>query len=169
MNEGLALVRSGQLLYTDDVGKDACGIGGIAAKDGKPTTEVLRKALTALKAMEHRGGICGDAGDGAGLTCQLPLTFFREQAQKLKFDGARDLRPEHPLAVGVVFTHESDSARIDTVRGIVREVLSNGPVALLGFRAIPTNDDVLPPLARQSRPGAIEQVVLRVTGDVTTA
>src|SRR5829696_1058633 len=62
MNEGLALVRSGQLLYTDDVGKDACGIGGIAAKDGKPTTEVVRKALTALKALEHRGGVCGDAG-----------------------------------------------------------------------------------------------------------
>ena len=43
MNEGLALVRSGQLLYTDEVGHDACGIGGVAAKDGKPSAEVSGK------------------------------------------------------------------------------------------------------------------------------
>ena len=45
MNDGLALVRSGELLYTDEVGRDACGIGGVAARDGKPSAEVLRKAL----------------------------------------------------------------------------------------------------------------------------
>ena len=55
MNHGLALIRSGQLLYADDVGKDACGIGGVAAKDGKPTAEVVRKALTALKARLEEG------------------------------------------------------------------------------------------------------------------
>src|SRR5829696_3596615 len=157
MNQGLELIRSGQLLYTDDVGKDACGIGGVAAKDGKPSAEVVRKALTALRALEHRGGICGDAGDGAGLSCQIPQAFFREQAQMLKLDGARDLRPEHPIAVGAILTHERDPGRIDSVRGIVREVLAGGPVTLLGFRTIPTNDEVLPPTARQSRPGAIEQ------------
>src|SRR6476620_976390 len=108
MDQGLALIRSGQLLYADDVGKDACGIGGVAAKDGKPTAEVVRKALTALKSLEHRGGVCGNAGDGAGLTCQLPQAFFREQAQKLNLDGAHDLRPDHALAVGVVFVLGSD-------------------------------------------------------------
>ena len=85
MNAGLALVRSGQLLYTDDVGKDACGIGGVASKDGKPAAEVVRRALTALKALEHRGGICGDAGDGAGLTCQIPQAFLKEEAKRLRF------------------------------------------------------------------------------------
>ena len=44
LNAGLARVRSGELLYTDEVGHDACGIGGVAAKDGKPSAEVLRKA-----------------------------------------------------------------------------------------------------------------------------
>src|SRR5579883_3216717 len=56
---GLERVRWGNLLYTDEVGHDACGIGGVAARDGKPSAEVLRKAVTALKAMEHRGGVCG--------------------------------------------------------------------------------------------------------------
>src|SRR5436305_14980057 len=97
MNAGLALVRSGQLLYTDDVGKDACGIGGVAAKDGKATAEVVRKALTALKALEHRRGVCGDARDRPGLPCQIPQAFFKEEARLLPFDQAKYLRPEDRL------------------------------------------------------------------------
>ena len=56
MNQGLELIRSGQLLYTDDVGKDACGIGGVAAREGKPSHELVKKTLLALKNVEHRGG-----------------------------------------------------------------------------------------------------------------
>ncbi len=81
MNDGLALVRSGELLYTDDVGHDACGIGGVAARDGKPSSEVVKRTLLALRNVEHRGGICGQTGDGAGLTCQLPQGFFKEEAR----------------------------------------------------------------------------------------
>ncbi|OWK46833.1 glutamate synthase-related protein [Fimbriiglobus ruber] len=166
-----ALVESGALLYTDYVGKDACGIGGVAAKGGKPSTEVVRKALIALKAMEHRGGVCGDAGDGAGLTAQLPHAFFREEAKRLGLDGARDLRPEHVLAVGVFFLHEAEPAKHDVYRGIVRGVLgaAGAPIEFLGFRLVPTRDDCLPPSARASRPGAIEQVLMRVTGEVADA
>src|ERR1700723_1559451 len=103
MNEGLALVRSGELLYQDDVGHDACGIGGVAARDGKPCSEVIKRTLLALKNVEHRGGICGETGDGAGLTCQLPQAFFKEEARRLKFDQARYLKPEDRLAIGVFF------------------------------------------------------------------
>ena len=165
--DGRALVESGALLYTDAVGKDACGIGGVAARDGRPHPDVLKRALTALKAMEHRGGVCGDAGDGAGLTCQLPQAFFREEAKRLKLDGARDLRPEHTLAVGVFFVFETDPARINDARTLVRKSLTGGPARVLGFRPVPTNDDLLPPTAKRSRPGAIEQVVLLASGDVT--
>src|SRR5437764_11259519 len=125
MNEwgGLERVRSGELLYTDEVGRDACGIGGVAAKDGKPTAEVLRKALTALKCMEHRGGVCGDAGDGAGLTVAIPQAFFKEEAKRLRFEGARYLKPEDALAIGVVFILDTDPAKIDLARRIIRELL----------------------------------------------
>src|SRR5256885_14727843 len=121
MKDGLALVRWGQLLYTEDVGKDACGIGGVAAKDGKPTAEVVRKALTALKALEHRGGVCGDAGDGAGLTCQIPHAFFREEARRLRFDQAKYLRPEDRLAVGVFFFNDTDESKIAVARSLVQD------------------------------------------------
>ncbi len=171
MNEtgGLQRVRSGRLLYTDEVGRDACGIGGVAAKDGKPSAEVVRKALTALKCMEHRGGVCGEAGDGAGITAALPQAFFREEAKRLRFDGARYLKPEDTLAVGVFFFLDTDAAKIESARAITREVLSGGPVQLLGFRAVPTNDDALPKAAREVKPGAIEQAIFKVEGDAAAA
>ena len=103
MLDGRAIVRSRNLLYEDEVGHDACGIGGVAAREGKPSHEVVRKALLALKNVEHRGGICGRSGDGAGLTCQMPQSFFREQACKLGFATPRTLRAEDRLAVGVFF------------------------------------------------------------------
>ena len=108
---GLERVRDGQLLYTDEVGRDACGIGGIAARDGTPSTEVLRKAVIALKCMEHRGGVCGEAGDGSGITTAIPQAFLKEEAKRLKFDRARYLKTEDLLAVGVVFLSESDPAQ----------------------------------------------------------
>ncbi|HEX3149240.1 MAG TPA: glutamate synthase-related protein [Gemmataceae bacterium] len=161
MNRGLELVRSGQLLYTDDVGRDACGIGGIAAKDGKATVEVVRKALTALKALEHRGGVCGDAGDGAGLTCQMPQGFFREEAKRLKFEQAKYLRAEDRIAVGVFFFNDREPSRIDAAKGLIQEALAGGPVHVFGWRNVPTNDDALSQRARDVRPGAIEQLLMR--------
>jgi glutamate synthase (ferredoxin) len=162
---GLARVRAGGLLFTDEVGRDACGIGGVAARDGKPSPEVLRKAVTALKCMEHRGGVCGDAGDGAGITTVLPQEFLKEEARRLKLDGARHLRPEDTLAAGVFFVAGSDAGKLDQIRSVVRETLSGGPVELLGIRPVPTNEDALPARARRTRPAAIEQVLLRVSGD----
>jgi glutamate synthase (ferredoxin) len=171
MNEsaGLMRVRSGELLYTDEIGRDACGIGGVAAKDGKPSAEVVKKTLNALKCMEHRGGVCGDAGDGAGLTLALPQAFFKEEAKKLRLDGARYLKPEDTLAVGVVFILDREPAKIDAVKKLLREHLNGGPVQFLGFRPVPTNEDALPSSAKATRPGSIEHILLRVNGEVDVA
>jgi glutamate synthase (ferredoxin) len=169
MNAGLELVRSGQLLYTNEVGSDACGIGGVAAKDGKPSAEVLQRAMLALRAMEHRGGVCGTAGDGAGITLQIPQQFFRDEAKRLGFEGSRFVGPDHKLAVGVFFIHDREPARIEQAREIAHKVLKNGPVKYLGTRIVPTNDDVLPRMARDTRPGSIEQWLLLVEGDSEVA
>src|SRR3954465_12342816 len=135
--DGRALVESGALLYTDAVGKDACGIGGVAAKDGRPHADVMARALTALKALEHRGGVCGDAGDGAGLTCQIPHAFFKEEDPRLRFDQARSLRPEDRLAVGVFFFNDTDESKIAVARSLVQDALAGGPVHWFGWRPVP--------------------------------
>jgi glutamate synthase domain-containing protein 2/glutamate synthase domain-containing protein 1/glutamate synthase domain-containing protein 3 len=166
---GLERVRSGELLYTDEIGHDACGIGGIAARDGKPSAEVLRKAVTALKCMEHRGGVCGDAGDGAGITTAIPQSFLKEEARRLKFEGARHLKSEDVLGVGVLFLSEAEGARQDQARAIIRESLSGGPAQFLGFRPVPIHADAIPARARLTKPAAIEQVLVLVHGDPSAA
>ncbi|HEY1188099.1 MAG TPA: glutamate synthase-related protein [Gemmata sp.] len=166
---GSERVRTGNLLYSDDIGRDACGIGGVAARDGKPSAELLRRALGALKAMEHRGGVCGDAGDGAGVLLATPHGFFQEEAKRLGFAGAGALRPGDAIAVAVLFVSEPDPTRADAVRALVREVLAGGPVRFLGFRPVPTNEDVLPEKARRARPSHIEHALFQVEGDVATA
>ena len=161
MNEGLALIRSGELLYTDDVGRDACGIGAVASKDGKPTSEVVKKAVIALKALEHRGGVCADTGDGAGLTCQIPQDFFKEEAKRLQFDQAKYLKPEDRLVVGVFFFNDHEPAKHELAKQLIRTAFTGGPVHWFGWREIPTNDDCLPERARAVRPKSFEQLLLR--------
>src|SRR6516162_8549763 len=124
MFDGRALIRSGNYLYTDDVGHDACGIGGVAAHDGKPSHEVIEKTVLGLKNVEHRGGLCGNAGDGAGLICQIPQTFFREVAKELRLDQARYLKSEDRIAIGVVFIAEADNARRDRAKSMIRDALA---------------------------------------------
>ncbi|HEY1376071.1 MAG TPA: hypothetical protein VGF55_04725, partial [Gemmataceae bacterium] len=165
MFDGRPLLRTGNYLYGDDIGHDACGIGGVAARDGKSSHEVLKKTVLALKNVEHRGGLCGEAGDGAGLICQVPQAFFKEEAKKLRLDQARYLKPEDRVAVGVVFFPEAGR---DPARAVIRDVLAKGPVHWLGWRPVPTRDDVLPDLARKTRP-QIEQLLLRVEGDADAA
>ena len=167
MQDGPSLVRSGQLLYTNDVGSDACGIGGVASKDGKPSAEVVKRSLTALVAMEHRGGVCGKSGDGAGITLQLPQAYFRAvlgtHAPTARVTAA------DTLGVGVVFVVESDPAKIEAARQMVTEALRGGPVELLAIRPVPTNDDALPKAARDTKPGAIDHFVFKVAGDPAAA
>ncbi len=169
MFDGSAVVRSRNLLYRDDVGHDACGIGGVAAREGKPSHELVRKTLLALKNVEHRGGVCGLSGDGAGLTCQLPQPFFKEEARRLRLEGHRSLKPEHRLAVGVFFFFDADAGKLDRAKGIVAESLRGTPFQLMGWRPVPVEDSVPPPEANMGRP-VIEHLILRVekdTGSVT--
>src|SRR5256885_1820948 len=155
MLDGRGLVRTGNYLYQDDVGRDACGIGGVAARDGKPCHEVLHKAVVALKNMEHRGGLCGQAGDGAGLVCQVPQAFLKEEAKRLKLDQARYLKPEHRLAVGAFFL-DADAAKADQARALVREALAGGPLHWLRPPPVPPPDHHAPPPSRPAaHPGEI--------------
>src|SRR5665213_1271402 len=87
-------------LYNPADEHDACGVGLIAAIDGKPRREVVEAGINALKAVFHRGAVDADGktGDGAGLNVQIPVEFFRAYlarvGKKLKNDR---------LAIGMVF------------------------------------------------------------------
>jgi glutamate synthase (ferredoxin) len=161
MLDGRPIIRASHLLYTDEVGRDACGIGGVAAREGKASHEVVKKALLALCNVEHRGGICGASGDGAGLTCQLPQAFFKEEARRLQFSEARQLRPEDRLVLGVFFFLDAEEQKRNDARKIILDVLGDGPLSVLGWRSVPTRDEILPDDARAIKPD-IQQLFLRI-------
>jgi len=51
---------------------DSCGVGFVASALGKPSHDILLKALTALGRLEHRGAVAADgaSSDGIGLMAQ---------------------------------------------------------------------------------------------------
>jgi len=84
---------------------DACGVGFVAAIDGKPRRNVVARAIDALKAVWHRGAVDADGktGDGCGIHLQVPQDFFREAVQQT----GHKLRSGR-IAVGQIFLPRTD-------------------------------------------------------------
>ena len=51
-------------VYGPEMEHDACGVGFVAAQDGKPTRAVVDAAIEALKAIWHRGAVDADGMTG---------------------------------------------------------------------------------------------------------
>ncbi|MCG8442675.1 MAG: glutamate synthase large subunit, partial [Caulobacterales bacterium] len=134
---------------------DACGVGLVAAIDGRARREVVTLALAALKNVWHRGAVDADGktGDGAGLRLDVPDAFFREQAART----GHAPRPG-PVGVGMVFLPRTDFAAQELARTIVEsEVLREG-LYIYGWRQVPVRPDVIGEKAEANRP-EIEQIL----------
>src|SRR3546814_18346301 len=68
-----------QGLYDGTNEHDACGVAFVATLTGVASHDIVSKALTALRNLEHRGaaGAEPNSGDGAGILLQVPDAFFR--------------------------------------------------------------------------------------------
>src|SRR5690349_5935703 len=64
--------------YSPDQEHDSCGVGLVAALDGKKRRDVVQAGIDALKAVWHRGAVDADGktGDGAGIHIEIPQDFF---------------------------------------------------------------------------------------------
>src|ERR1700739_1698953 len=120
-------------LYDPAEEHDACGVGFVAAIDGKPRREVVQAGIDALKAVWHRGAVDADGktGDGAGIHVEIPQDFFAEEVRR----GGDRLR-EGPIAVGMVFLPKTDLSAQERCRQIVEaEILSFG-YRIYGWRQV---------------------------------
>ena len=135
---------------------DACGVGLVAALDGKPRRQVVQAGIDALKAVWHRGAVDADGktGDGAGIHIEIPQDFFAEVVER----GGDKVRPGR-IAVGQVFLPKTDLGAQERCRQIVEtEILAAG-YAIYGWRQVPINVACIGEKANATRP-EIEQILI---------
>jgi glutamate synthase (NADPH/NADH) large chain len=142
---------------------DACGVGMIAALDGKKRRDIVVAGINALKAVWHRGAVDADGktGDGAGIHIEIPQDFF---AAEVKRGG--DRMREGPIAVGQVFLPKTDLAAQERCRQIVETEILNFGYRIYGWRQVPINVECIGEKANATRP-EIEQIMLWNARDVS--
>jgi glutamate synthase (NADPH/NADH) large chain len=142
--------------YEPSSEKDACGVGLVAAIDGKPRREVVEYAIKSLKNVAHRGAVDPDglSGDGAGLMVETPQGFFAEQVRVI----GQTLRPG-PIAIGQIFLPRTDLGAQDRARAIVESEVLRAGFYIYGWRQTPIDLSVVGSKAGATRP-EIEQIML---------
>ncbi|MBI3499372.1 MAG: glutamate synthase large subunit [Proteobacteria bacterium] len=165
VESGAAFVRAWQAnarhleaqgLYRPEDEHDACGVGFVAAIDGKPRRSVVEAAINALKAVWHRGAVDADGktGDGAGIHVQIPQEFFKDHIAHLGYQPHDGL-----LAVGQVFLPRTDLDAQERCRSIVETEILKFGYTIYGWRQVPVDMSVIGEKANATRP-EIEQIVI---------
>ena len=144
--------------YDPNMEHDACGVGMIAATNGKKTRKIVEYGIEALKAIWHRGAVDADgkSGDGAGIQIEIAPDFFRE---KILATG-HNLDDTKRLCVGMVFLPRTNYADQEKSREIIESVLLEENFYIYGWRQVPVNPKVLGKTADQNRP-EIAQVLFK--------
>ncbi|MDC0609303.1 glutamate synthase large subunit [Vibrio sp.] len=141
-------------LYDPRLERDNCGFGLIAHMEGQTSHKLVRTAISALDRMTHRGGIAADGktGDGCGLLLQKPDGYLRLVAQEQGWKLGKQ------FAVGMIFL-STDPVKAQAAVNIINEELAQETMTVNGWRKVPTNSNVLGPIAKESLPD-IQQVFI---------
>ncbi|TWB23953.1 glutamate synthase (NADPH) large subunit [Nitrospirillum bahiense] len=143
-------------VWSPEMEHDACGVGFVAAIDGKPRRSVVEKAVEALSALWHRGAVDADGktGDGAGIHLQIPQSFFREHVAR-----SGHLPPDGLISVGQVFLPRTDMEAQERCRCIVETEILKFGYTIYGWRQVPINIEIIGEKANATRP-EIEQIMV---------
>ena len=148
-------------LYDPRTEHDACGVGFVVHIKGRRSHDIIRKALTVLINLEHRGA-CGceaNTGDGAGILIQTPDAFFRSV---LSFA----LPPAGSYGAGLVFLPHDESDR-ERIKDLIARVVEEEGQTLVGWRDVPTDNRLVGDSARATQP-VFEQIFIAARIDVGT-
>ncbi|MFT4184183.1 MAG: glutamate synthase-related protein [Rhizobium sp.] len=127
-------------LYDRSEERNSCGVGFITRKDGVQTHDVLRKGHEALCAVPHRGGMSAEGvGDGAGVSVDLSLPFFR------KLTGRPELAPRR-FGVGNFFLPTDPTFHPEAER-LIETALAEQGFPLFLTREVPVDNDAIRPAA----------------------
>ena len=149
-----------QGLYDGRHEHDACGVAFVATLTGVPSHDIVDKALTALRNLEHRGasGAEPDSGDGAGILFQVPDRFLRESVEF-------ELPAAGHYAVGIGFL-PVDEVAAGVVREGVEAIAVQEGLRVVGWRLVPTDPSLVGATARSVMPSFWQLFVAAERGDV---
>jgi glutamate synthase (NADPH/NADH) large chain len=101
----------------------------VATLNKVATHEIVEKALTALRNLEHRGasGAEPDSGDGAGILIRVPDAFYQEVTDF-------DLPHAHAYATGIAFIAQGVEVREE-----IAKIADEEGLVILGWRDLPIN------------------------------
>ena len=122
-----------QGLYNPANEHDACGVAMVATLNKVATHDIVEKALTALRNLEHRGasGAEPDSGDGAGILICIPDQFYQEVTDfSLPANGS--------YATGIAFIESG----VDISKSIAELAALEG-LKVVGWRTLPINSTSL--------------------------
>jgi glutamate synthase (NADPH/NADH) large chain len=145
-----------QGLYDPAHEHDACGVGFVVDIKGRKSNAIVRRALSVLINLLHRGA-CGceaNTGDGAGILLQMPDRFLRKVCAGLgiALPGPKD------YGAGFVFLPREINQR-EKVQGLIATIVAAEGQRLLGWRDVPTDDSLLGASAVSVEP-VIKQVFI---------
>jgi glutamate synthase (NADPH/NADH) large chain len=133
-------------LYNKEYEHDACGVAFVADLAGRRDHGIVRKALVALRNLEHRGarGAEPETGDGAGILIQVPDEFYRQVVDFTLPDAGT-------YAVGTAFLPVDEKKRGRAMTTIER-IAAEEDMRVVGWRELPVHDEHVGPTAATSMP-----------------
>src|SRR3954452_1314429 len=122
-------------LYDPSFEHDACGVAFVARLSGEPTHETVKRAVTALENLEHRGAAGADpnTGDGAGMLLQMPDELMRGLI-------GQDLPPPGAYGVAVCFLPQDEERRRELEAVFAATVEAEGQ-RVVCWRDVPVEKD----------------------------
>src|SRR3989338_2380374 len=138
-----------QGLYDPANEKDSCGVGFVVDIQGRKSHQIIQQALTVLNNLRHRGA-CGceaNTGDGAGVLLRVPHAFLKEVCKKEKIE----LPAAGEYGVGMVYL-PSEAADSKAAEKVLEGIIKEEGQHFLGWRAVPTDNQLLGETAKSSEP-----------------
>ena len=138
-------VRAPEGLYDPRFEHDACGVSFLAHLRGDASHEIVRRSLSALTSLEHRGATNAEvnSGDGAGILLQIPHGFYRDVMPGLGESGT--------YGTGIAFL-PADLRLAAMVRDRIDVIIAEEGLRQHGWREVPFEPGPLGNQALDSMP-----------------
>jgi len=145
-------IKSVAPLYDDAFEHDSCGVGLVVDIKGRPSRDIVTRALAGLVNLTHRGGVGADArtGDGAGILTQIPVGLFADRAAS-------------ELGVAMTFLPQ-DGDQAEKAKARFSDVVVARGFDVIGWRDTPVDASVLGEIAASTQPAIAQLLIDRPAG-----